>query len=146
MRQQLLIISILVLSLAACSSSNPIESQGAMAPCPESPNCVSSQAQGDAFINPFVLREEARQAWPAIIKTVQVMPRSAIITQSPGYIHATQASRIFRFVDDLELELLADDKTINVRSASRTGYSDMGVNRERVESLRQTLRQQNIIE
>jgi uncharacterized protein (DUF1499 family) len=141
-----LIYATLTLCLLACSGSNPVSEQGAMAPCPESPNCVSSREDGDAAIEAFELNEDAPLAWPEITQSVKAMPRTKIVEQSPGYLHAEAKSLIFRFVDDLELELLSDGKTIDIRSASRTGYSDMGVNRERVENLRKTLQEKNIIQ
>lgn len=117
----------------------------AMQACPSSPNCVSSLAEGDAFIEPFTLSVPAQQAWPEIIKTLQAMPRTKIILETPDYIHAKATSLIFRFVDDLELQLVSDGKTIDVRSASRIGYSDMGVNRRRVDEIRERLQEQQII-
>ena len=146
MLKRLLIITLMGFCSTACSSTNPIDEQGAMAPCPDSPNCVSSRQKGDAYIEPFVLEQDPQRAWPEIIKIIQATPRTEIIEQSPSYIHATATSLIFRFTDDFELELLADGKTVDVRSASRTGYSDMGVNRERIEKLRLALREQNLIE
>lgn len=146
MLNRLLIITVLGFGLAACSSNNPVNELGAMAACPDSPNCVSSRDKGEAFIEPLVLKQNPQQAWPALLEILKTMPRTTILEQSPGYIHAISKSQIFRFTDDLELELLSDGKTIDVRSASRTGYSDMGVNRERVEKLRQALRKKNLIE
>jgi uncharacterized protein (DUF1499 family) len=141
-----LIYATLSLCLLACSGTNPVSEQGAMAPCPESPNCVSSREDGDAAIKAFELNEDSQQAWPEVILSVKSMPRTKIVEQSPGYLHAEAKSLIFRFVDDLELELLSDGKTIDIRSASRTGHSDMGVNRERVENLRKALQEKNIIQ
>lgn len=146
MLQRLLIIPLLGFCLIACSTNNPVDELGAMTPCPDSPNCVSSRDKGDAFIEPFVLTQDTQQAWPEIIKILEATPRTEIIEQSPGYIHATATSLVFRFIDDLKLELLSDGKTIDVRSASRTGHSDMGVNRERVENLRQALRKHHLIQ
>jgi uncharacterized protein (DUF1499 family) len=67
---------------------------------------------------------------------VQTFPRTSVITVSDSYLHAEFTSAIFRFVDDLEF--LVDDtaKVIHVRSASRLGTSDLGVNRKRVEEIR----------
>ena len=146
MPKQLLIYTALSLSLLACSGSNPISKQGAMAPCPKSPNCVSSREDGEAKIKAFKLTDNAIVAWPEITESVNAMSRTKIVEQSPSYLHAEATSLIFRFVDDLELELLSDGKTVDIRSASRVGHSDMGVNRERVESLRKTLKENNIIE
>jgi len=67
------------------------------------------------------------------------MSRTKIVTSDDAYLHAECTSRIFRFVDDLELHLRPDDGIIAVRSASRVGKGDMGVNHKRVESLRQRL-------
>ena len=64
------------------------------------------------------------------------MPRSKIIELSDIYLHAEFESRIFRFIDDVEFLVNEDKKIIEVRSASRVGYGDFGVNRKRVEMLR----------
>jgi uncharacterized protein (DUF1499 family) len=63
-----------------------------------------------------------------------------IITDDGGYLHATFTSRIFRFVDDLELRLDGENGIIHLRSASRTGYSDFGVNRKRAEQFQALFR------
>lgn len=73
----------------------------------------------------------------AKIKTlVEEMPRTEIVTASEDYLHAV--CRTPRgFADDLELRLDAEESAIHVRSASRLGIGDFGVNRKRVEALRQ---------
>ena len=63
-----------------------------------------------------------------------------MVSESPGYLHVECRSKIFGFVDDLEFQLQAAQGLIAVRSASRTGYYDFGVNRRRVEALRAALR------
>ena len=63
-------------------------------------------------------------------------PRTTIVTEEGGHLHAETRSFLFRFIDDVEFMLDADNQVIHVRSASRTGYSDFGVNRRRVERLR----------
>jgi len=60
----------------------------------------------------------------------------SIITEEGSYLHAETRSFLFRFVDDVEFMMDTDSRVIHVRSASRTGYSDLGVNRRRVERLR----------
>jgi uncharacterized protein (DUF1499 family) len=67
------------------------------------------------------------------------MPRTRIVQREPGYLRAECRSALMGFVDDLELELRASEQLIAVRSASRLGWSDMGVNRRRVEELRRRL-------
>jgi uncharacterized protein (DUF1499 family) len=73
------------------------------------------------------------------------LPRTIIARETEGYLHAECRSAFFGFVDDLELFLRADKKTIAVRSAARRGYSDFGVNRKRVENLRWSLRRAGVI-
>ncbi|MEN6507422.1 MAG: DUF1499 domain-containing protein, partial [Smithella sp.] len=64
------------------------------------------------------------------------MKRIKIVAEKEDYLHAEAKSLIFRFVDDVEFYFPANEKIIHVRSASRVGYSDMGVNRKRVEEIR----------
>ncbi|MEE9494226.1 MAG: DUF1499 domain-containing protein [Gammaproteobacteria bacterium] len=107
-------------------------------PCPDSPNCVSSLSQTDAHaIAPFSFSGNAEEAWQTLISLLQDQKRTAITEQSDQYLHAEVSSLIFRFVDDIEFLLLPDEHLIHLRSASRTGYSDFGVNRKRVEQLRE---------
>ncbi len=112
-------------------------STGRLAPCPERPNCVSSLAEDKSHqIAPLAMPGAAEEALQRVTETIEAMPRARIVTSGDGYLHAEFTSRLFRFVDDLEL--LYDDSVhgFQVRSASRTGYSDLGANRKRVEALR----------
>ena len=79
-------------------------------------------------------------------KTVELLPRTKVISADNSDIHAECRSLIFRFVDDLTLHLTPSNGIIHLRSASRIGYSDLGVNRRRVETLRKKLQQNGIIE
>src|SRR2546428_8944721 len=94
----------LILPLALGCSSPP-SAQGpspSLAPCPDKPNCVSSLAPDDGHrVAPFAL--SGAQGWAALRDAVAAMPRTAIVEEKPGYLHAECRSRIFRFVDDLEL-------------------------------------------
>ncbi len=74
-----------------------------------------------------------------MVEVVYEMDRTTVIRGDEGYLHAEVASAIFGYVDDLELQLRAKQHEIAVRSASRMGWSDMGVNRRRVESIRKKL-------
>ena len=67
---------------------------------------------------------------------MKAIPRTRIVLLEPDFLHAESRSAIMGFVDDLEIQLRVSEKIIAVRSASRVGWSDMGVNRRRVESLR----------
>lgn len=105
--------------------------------CPASPNCVCSEVEDDDhFIKPFALEGDPGVAWQKLIELVQQQPRTKIVEQTDEYLRATSTTAIFRFVDDLEFRLDEGSSQIHVRSASRVGYSDLGVNRRRIEHLR----------
>ncbi len=120
-----LIYTTLTLCLVACSGSNPVSEQGAMAACPESPNCVSSQAADeDHAVAPFRYQEEKMAAFKRLEKIVESFERSTIIAESDDYLHIECKSAIMGFVDDVEF-YFPEEKVIHVRSASRLGYSDL---------------------
>jgi uncharacterized protein (DUF1499 family) len=102
---------------------------------------------GDAGhrVEPFLLAADAPRAWPALRAAVAALPRTRIVKETAGYLHAECRSALLGFVDDLELELRPAEGKVAVRSASRTGWSDLGVNRRRVEGLRAALRQQGAL-
>ena len=138
-----------VLALLACTGTRPADvgvHAGALRPCPSTPNCVSSDATDPPHhVAAFELAVPAADAWPAAVGAVEGMPRTAVVTRTDEFLHAECTSRIFRFVDDLELHLRSAEGVIAVRSASRIGRGDMGVNRERVESLRAMLVERGIV-
>ena len=109
-----------------------------LSPCPASPNCVSSRAaEGDShYIAPLPISGAPAAALVRLKQALQQEPRTTVIREEGGYLHAEVRSFLFRFVDDVEFLLDADSQVIHVRSASRTGYSDLGVNRRRVERIR----------
>jgi uncharacterized protein (DUF1499 family) len=110
---------------------------GRLAPCPASPNCVSSQAGDEVHrVPPIPFTGTAGAAIDRLAGIVRSLPRASVITATKTYLHAEFRSAVFRFVDDVEF--LADEPAgvIQVRSASRVGSSDLGVNRKRVETIR----------
>ncbi len=150
MRSILLSLAIVsALSLLGCSGKRPADlgvAEGALAPCPSSPNCVSSAATGDHGITGFELSGSAEEAWLAIQEEVAKLPGTEVISKTEAYLHAESTSSLMRYVDDLELHLPAGSNMVAVRSASRVGHSDMGVNRERVEALRGALRARGVLQ
>jgi uncharacterized protein (DUF1499 family) len=88
---------------------------------------------------PLRLAVPAAEAWAAAKQAVLSLPRTRIVAERDDYLHAECASAVLGFVDDLEMHLRAHDGIIAVRSASRLGYSDFGVNRQRVERIRAAL-------
>jgi len=126
--------------LIGCQSLRPANlgtHDGKLAPCPSSPNCVSSQSPDDAHrIAPLTYSGRAADAMKKLTAIIQTFPRTSVITVSDSYLHAEFTSGLFRFVDDVEFLVDNTAKVIHVRSASRMGYSDLGVNRKRIEQIR----------
>lgn len=108
---------------------------GKLAACPNKPNCVNSQGVGNHMIPPFELSGDAETSMKKLLEVVRAMPRTHVVENKPDYLYAEFSTRLLGFVDDVEF--YCDGKVIHVRSASRLGYSDLGVNRGRVEEIRQ---------
>lgn len=135
--------------LLSCSGKRPVNigvSDSGLAPCPASPNCVSSDA-GDTShsISPLQLNVPPNAGWKTARELVAGLPRTHIVQETSGYLHAECQSALFGFVDDLELHLRPAENIIAIRSASRLGHSDLGVNRRRVEALRQALIKRDVV-
>ena len=75
-------------------------------------------------------------AWGRLQEVIEGMARTKILTTTPNYLHAEFKIAVFGFVDDVECVLEPESGTIQIRSASRVGHSDLGVNRRRVEKIR----------
>lgn len=124
----------LVISLALFHLVGPVPADlgvhgGALSPCPSTAHC-------------------ARVDWPvadpaaalsALRPVVEAMPRTELVEDAAGYLHATSSSALFGFVDDLELYADPAHGLLQARSVSRLGDSDLGVNAQRLASLRAAL-------
>ena len=109
---------------------------GHLRACPETPNCVSSESAAPAaHIEPLRFKGAPQAAWSGLRSSIRALG-GTIVEEQEGVLWATFTSRIFRFVDDMECRMVVEEGVIHLRSASRAGWSDMGVNRERVERLR----------
>jgi len=131
-------ILLLVAAMSCASRRRPKLrlSEGRLSPCPDSPNCVCSEDKGKpSWIEPLALQGDPDKAWEKLKDIVEKMG-GTIEREDDGYLRATFRTKLFRFVDDVEFRMDADKRMIHVRSASRVGYSDLGVNRKRVEALR----------
>jgi uncharacterized protein (DUF1499 family) len=107
------------------------------------PNVVSStvdKSDQTHYIEPLRFSGDAEIAWSALFAVAKTRPRVRIVSDEPGYMHAEFKSARMGFVDDVEFALDAKAGVIHVRSASRLGIRDFGVNRERIESLRAQLK------
>lgn len=131
---------IATLLLVGCSGGrpplNPGVTEGQLAPCPSSPNCVSSRADAaDRRVEPLRYEGDPTQARARLLDVLNGMARVRIVQSGDDYLHAEFSSAVFGFVDDVEFQF-GPPGVIQLRSASRTGYYDFGVNRERVETIR----------
>lgn len=130
----------IIMALFSVLSSRPTNlgvRDGKLAACPASPNCVcSTDSDSDHTIEPLTFSDPPEAAWDRLRQILTAMPRTRIVTDDATYLHAECTSLLFRFVDDLEFLLDPAAQRIHVRSASRAGHSDLGVNRARVEAIR----------
>jgi uncharacterized protein (DUF1499 family) len=133
-------IVLIGVSMFGCAGNPPSTiglEEGRLAPCPGTPNCVVSQG-GDKqhHIDPISYDGEKTAAVEVIKQVVQGMAGSRIATDSGDYLHVEFKSKMMGFVDDVEF-YFPETGVIHMRSASRVGYSDFGVNRKRIETIRQ---------
>ena len=107
-------------------------------PCPKTPNCVSSmEPEVDKhYIPPLLYTGEKKLAYQKLEAIIEADSRGRIISKQENYLKAEFTSMIFGFVDDVEFLFSPALSTIEVRSASRVGYYDFGVNRRRIEDIR----------
>jgi uncharacterized protein (DUF1499 family) len=138
-----LVISASLFLICCAGGANPetrpsavLDPSGRLQPCPSSPNCVSSLAQDpEHHMAPLPYRVDRTTSRRLLLSVVGAMPRTTLVTDEDHYLHYEFRSRVFGFVDDVEF--LFDDEAalIQFRSASRTGYSDFGVNRSRMTAI-----------
>jgi uncharacterized protein (DUF1499 family) len=118
---------------------------GRLAPPKPTPNNVNSQvdriADAEHYIEPLRYAGDARQAWAALRQVIDGMQRVKVVKSEASYLYAEFSSKLMGYVDDVEFYLDEKAGVIQVRSASRLGSSDFGVNRERIESIRAKLAQ-----
>lgn len=140
----IVLLVFLLLGIQSKSGAAPGLKGGALSQCPTSPNCACSEYLDDRahYVMPI--------NYDPVDPAAPLEPVKAIILKMGGelpeqtgpqslYLAATFTSRFFRFVDDLELRYDAESKLLHIRSASRVGHSDLGVNAKRVEAIRQHL-------
>jgi uncharacterized protein (DUF1499 family) len=130
---------LVVLLFSGCSGSRPPAlgvKDNRLSPCPASPNCVSSQSDDAKHrIDSLRFTSTLPEAMAGLRKIVLGMERTTLVRESPDYLHAEFRS-FLGFVDDVEFFGDESQKVIHMRSASRVGYWDLGVNRRRMESIR----------
>jgi uncharacterized protein (DUF1499 family) len=129
-----------IFSFSGTRPTNIGVTDGKLLACPDSPNCVSSQStDAEHKIAPLTYTGDPAKALADLKAVIENMPRTKIITAEGNYIYAEFTSAFMGYVDDVEFYLNTDKGIIEVRSASRLGKSDLGVNRDRVEAIRAQL-------
>ncbi len=148
LRKSIALVIFLTLTVSLCSMADTWAlsvSNNHLASCPASQNCVVSQgADSKHAIEPITYHVDHDKAREILLKVLTVVPRTEVVEQTDNYIHATSKSRIFKFIDDVEFYFPNDENVIHLRSASRVGDWDLGVNRRRLEQIRLALRDLNI--
>jgi uncharacterized protein (DUF1499 family) len=118
---------------------------GFLASCPASPNCVVTQDADESHsVAPIVYQTNLDTARDTLLKVLTVVPGTEVIAQTDNYIRAQSTSRLMGFIDDVEFYFPVNRKVIEMRSASRLGESDLGVNRRRLEQIRFAMADLNI--
>lgn len=107
---------------------------GKLQKCPDTPNCVCSEQFNDPehYIPALALPKRDSKTFWIILKKIIIELNGEIKNENDTYISATFSSTLFGFVDDVEIRMDSDQKTIQLRSASRVGHSDFGVNKKRI--------------
>jgi uncharacterized protein (DUF1499 family) len=127
----------LLLSCSGSTQQNLGVKDSSLMPCPESPNCVSTQdPKSSHAVAPFTYNTTAGNTLATMKEIVGSMKGATVVSESHTYLHVEFRSDIFRFIDDVEFFVDGAKNIIHVRSASRIGYYDFGINRRRVERIR----------
>ena len=122
------------------SGQRPGPPAGRLQPCPDSPNCVSSKSSDPRHrIAPIAYTGSGAEGKQRLVEVIRSLPRTRILSNEGPYLYVAFVSAVFRFADDVEFLVDEAQKVIHVRSASRVGYWDLGVNRRRVEAIRQMM-------
>jgi uncharacterized protein (DUF1499 family) len=135
------------LLLVGCAGTMPDLgiNNGQLTPCPETPNCVNSQAVDDKhYIQSIDYTGTKQKERSRLLQVLESEDQAKILTARKNYIRAEFKSGFFGFVDDVEFyfpEEQTGETVIHIRSASRIGYSDFGVNRKRIERVQSKLKQ-----
>jgi uncharacterized protein (DUF1499 family) len=145
-RQSVFLVMVLLSGLAATGEDFPMKHPKIdLAPCQDSPNCVSSLSVDLGHrVEPLSFQFSQSQAFQRLVTIISLMPRTKLVRSGPNYLHFEFRSALFKFVDDVEFTAGDTPGIIHVRSASRTGYWDLGVNRKRVERIREAFAERSV--
>jgi len=138
------LVAVALLSRRGVIRSSPMPkylgvTDGRLARCPKSPNCVSTQAEPSDtghLIEPISYSGDVATAREKLVDAVMAMPRVTLITNEANYVHVEFRSLVMGFVDDVEFYFDEEAQLIHNRSAARLGYGDGGANRRRYEAIK----------
>jgi uncharacterized protein (DUF1499 family) len=135
-----LVVAAAAFTMAGCGAPSHFtkpQSPGSFTACAPAPHCVSSQASPGSFqhVEPFRFDGSASAAHQALSQTLRSDPQATVVKDDGNFLHATFKSTI-GFVDDVTFLIKPEEHIIDVKSSSRIGFSDLGVNNRRVERLR----------
>ncbi|QGQ23081.1 DUF1499 domain-containing protein [Gimesia benthica] len=131
-------LGIVVVNSLTSPPDNLGVNDGKLSSCPESPNCVCScDSSKTHTVAPLAFTDSPAQARERLLSVLGEYPGCQIVTADENYLRAEFRTRWLRFVDDVEFLIEPGQNVIQVRSASRIGYSDLGTNRGRIDSIRQ---------
>jgi uncharacterized protein (DUF1499 family) len=127
---------LVAVSLCFCAAPRPKNlglTDGKLAPCPHSPNCISTQSTDSMHkMQPLAYTGTRQEAMEKLVTVIKSMKRTKIIAQTDTYLYVEFTTALMRYVDDVEFSFDDARKTIDFRSASRIGHSDLGVNKKRM--------------
>jgi uncharacterized protein (DUF1499 family) len=137
----LAVMNVAGLAIAARQTPRPANlgaRDGRLAACPDTPNCVSSQADNpQQRLEPIAYSGGTAEARQRLLEIIRGAERTEIVDERPTYLGVVYRSALFGFPDDVEFLFDEERRVIDFRSASRLGKGDMGVNRARMEAIRQ---------
>ena len=142
MKSAIVITILIIVVVSAVTKNSAVPSnlgvkEGLLAPLPDSPNAVSSQTdQVDKRVEPFPYSGNLEQTKALIKKAASDFGGAQILVEKPDYLHLVFTVPFIPFKDDVEFFFSEMERVVHYRSASRLGYSDLGVNRKRYERLR----------
>ncbi len=129
----------LVMAVGGCATAARGVVGGALAPCTGNPNGVSSESpDAQHHVDAILYSGDQNDARKHLLAVLAALPRTLVVEDRGTYLHATSTSLVMRFTDDVEF-LFAEPGRIQARSCARIGYSDFGVNRSRIETIRERL-------
>jgi uncharacterized protein (DUF1499 family) len=138
---KLRLILFIILTIASMTNHADSLAKKKLPPCLNTPNCVSSQASDKGhYIAPFKISGDPKLAWEGLRSAILSHNRMIITHETDKTLHAEATSLVLQFIDDIDAILDVDAGVIHIRSASRIGHSDFGVNRKRIEAFRTKLK------